>query len=87
MTKLQQAAIAAKADGYKHMTSVVKSVFRTTYYHVVDIDVVASTGEWPAAPRGNYPAATGGSWHGRAGTTNVPPRSIGKREAIARYCK
>lgn len=82
MSKLQTAAKAAKADGYEYMTSVVKSVFRTEYHHVVSIDEVIEQGKWPAAPRARF-----GKWYGRLGTSEVPAKSINKSVAIGRYCK
>lgn len=81
MPKIVMAATAAKADGYKYMCSVVKSVYRTTYYHVVKIDDVIATGHWPAAPRGQF-----GNWHGAIGTSSLPDNCIRKDAAIARYC-
>lgn len=88
MSKILEAAIAAKADGYEYMTSVVKSVYNTTWYHIVAIDEVIATGKWQPAPRGNYPTADGHStWHGRCGSREVPEKSINKSLAITRYCK
>lgn len=87
-TKIQQAAISAKNDGYEFMTSVVKNVFRTTYYHVVPIDRIIETGEWEPAPVGQFPTADGqSSWHGRVGQSTLPAKSINKSRAISRYCK
>ena len=40
--KIVKAAKAAKADGFEYMSSVVKSVYTTTYYNVVVIDNVIS---------------------------------------------
>ena len=88
MTKLIDAAKAAKDDGYKYMTSVVKSVYNTTYHHVVAIDDVLAAGKWLPAQCGSYPTADGqSSWHGRCGTSTVPEKSINKSRAIAKYCK
>lgn len=89
MSKLLHAALAAKTDGYKYMISVVKSVFHTTYYHVVDLDtLIANGGKWPAAPRGSYPSARdhNSSWHGRVGTSTPPAKSIRRTVALAHYC-
>lgn len=86
-TKLLKAAKAAKTDGYTHLTSVVKQVFRTTYYHVVSIDeIINNGGRWPAAQSGSFPGKGGSSWHGPCGTNTVPEKSINKSAAIRRYC-
>ena len=88
MTKIKQAAIAAKEDGYRFMYSVVKQVYNTPYYHVVPIDDVITTGKWPAATRGRFPTADGqGSWYGPAGTRDLPCNAINKSFAISRYCR
>ncbi len=80
--KIVKAAKAAKADGFEHMSSVVKSVYTTTYYHVVAIDDVISKGKWISCPK-----KTGFGWHGPVGVTNLPDKCIGKSIAIKRYCK
>lgn len=80
-SKIMTAARAAKADGYEYMTSVVKSKFNTTYYHVNKIDDILSVGEWIPAPFNSY------GWHGRIGTSTPPKNSINKSNAIYKYCK
>lgn len=80
MSKIQEAAIKAKADGYEYMTSVVKQQFATTYHHVLSIDTVIEHG-WIAAPINTF------RWTGRVGIAHVPDKSINKRIAIAKYCK
>lgn len=50
-----RAAKWAKANGYTHMTTVVKNVFTTNYYNVQDVDHIIENGRWIGAPRlGNY---------------------------------
>ncbi len=82
--KIVKAAKAAKADGYEYMTSVVKSVYTTTYYNVVAIDDVISNGKWIACQK-----KTGFGWHGPVGVrlSDLPDKCIGKSIAIERYCK
>ena len=69
MIKLTEAAASAlKAKGYTAIATVVKSVYRTEYYHVVSIDaVMANGGRWIPADKGSFPAAKGGTWHGPIG--------------------
>lgn len=41
-----------KRQGYTHLASVLKQVFRTKYYHVVSIDdVIANGGKWVPADK------------------------------------
>ena len=82
--KIVKAAKAAKADGFEYMTSVVKSVYATTYYNVVAIDAVISGGKWIACQK-----KTGFGWHGPIGVTayDLPDKCIGKAIALDRYCK
>jgi len=72
-TKTQQLALAAKSRGYKYISSVVKSHYSTTYYHINDIDDVIANG-WTPAPRGQY-----GDWYGRIGTSAVPQNTVAKK--------
>lgn len=81
-SKIKQAAEAAKADGYEYMTSVVKSVYSTTYHHVVPIDEVIESGKWTPAPQGQW-----GNWSGRLGQAKLPENSINKSRAISKYTK
>ena len=46
MNKTVQRAQELKAEGKIYMASVVKSVYSTTYYHVVPIDKVIVAGKW-----------------------------------------
>lgn len=80
--KTIQAAIAAKADGYEYMTSVVKSVYQTTYYNINKIDDVISAGKWIPASKGQLPSGA----RGRIGSSSLPPKSINKSVAISKYC-
>lgn len=59
-------ATELKTKGYKFMASVVKSHFKTTYYHVVSIDDVLKAGKW--IPAGKVTFASGA--HGRVGTSS-----------------
>jgi hypothetical protein len=81
-TKIVQAAKAAKADGYKYFTSVVKSHFATTYHHVVKIDDVLNAGKWIPAPYGQLESGA----HCRIGVSKLPDKSINKSDAIVEYC-
>ena len=82
--KIVKAAKAAKADGYEYMSSVVKSVYATTYYNVVAIDYVISKGRWIACQK-----KTGFGWHGPIGVrfADLPNKCISKAFALVRYCK
>ena len=88
-SKIMKAARMAKEDGYEYMTSVVKSVYNTTYYNVNKIDDVIKVGKWiPANYVSMMPTADGtGSWHGRCGQNWLPEKSINKSSAIRKYCK
>ena len=81
MKKITRAAIEAKKDGYKYMTSVVKSYKNTTYHHVVDIDRVINNDGWIPAPFNNC------GWSGRIGiaTNKLPEGCINKSDAIREY--
>ena len=78
--KIITAAKKAKADGYTHMTSVIRSKFNTTYHHVIKIDDVIDNG-WTAAPR-HYQGWTMG-----VTDSNLPEKCINKSYAISKYCK
>lgn len=82
-SKIVQAAEAAKADGYKYMTSIVKTHFYTTYYNVVRIDKILATGKWEPASEVVFDSGA----HGKFGVTSVPEKSINKSDAIAIYCQ
>lgn len=57
---------ALKAKGIIQIASVVKSVFHTTYYHVVSIDdLIENGGIWIPATHVWF----GGGAHGRFGVT------------------
>jgi len=87
-SKIIEAAKKAKEDGYEYMSSVVKSVYSTTYYNVVKIDDVLKAGKWiPANRVSMMPSKNGGSWHGRCGQNWLPEKSINKSSAIYKYCK
>jgi len=62
MAKLEE----LKAKGIEQIASVVKSVYRTTYYHVVSIDdLIANDGNWIPAAHVRF----GSGAHGRMGVT------------------
>ena len=88
-SKIIEAAKKAKEDGYEYMTSVVKSVYNTTYCNVNKIDDILAAGKWiPARYVSMMPTADGSStWHGRMGQNWVPKNSINKSSAILKYCK
>lgn len=54
MSKLIEKATLAKLLGFTHISSVVKSHFATTYYHVVSIDRVLAAGKWIPARLGYF---------------------------------
>ena len=80
-SKIIKAAKAAKNDGFVYMSSVVKSVFNTTYYHINKIDDVIAAGKWIPCPKGQC-----GNWHGRIGTNHFPEKCINKSNATYKYC-
>jgi hypothetical protein len=73
--KIVSQTIKAKELGYEFIASVVKSVFSTTYYHVVSIDDVIAEGKWIPAPCGSI--GNSGA-HGRIGTKTLPPKTVCK---------
>jgi hypothetical protein len=75
-SKIQRAAIESKKQGYEYMSSVVKSVFNTTYYNVNKIDDVIENG-WTPAQRGQF-----GNWHGRIGQIHRPEKCISRQSAL-----
>jgi hypothetical protein len=80
MKKIIMAAKKAKKDGYKYMTSVVRSKYTTTYHHVNDIDDVIENG-WAPAPRHLH------GWRMGVTTAQLPEKCINKSDAIAKYCQ
>lgn len=44
--KIVDRAQALKAQGYKYMAAVIKSVYNTSYYNVQSIDDVIACGKW-----------------------------------------
>lgn len=82
MKKIIEAATKVKEDGYIYMASVVKSVYYTTYYHVVKIDDILKKGKWIPCQKGQF-----GKWHGRIGTSTLPDKCILRATALYRYCK
>lgn len=85
MSKLIQAAIAAKLDGYEYLSSVVKGYKASVYHHYVDIDRVIAAGKW--IPAGYAQFANGGTCRSGVTAKNIPGRHINKSRAIAAYCK
>lgn len=66
--------------GYTYVVSVVKSVYRTTYYHVLPLADVIEAGRWLPASRGNWPTSDGlGTWHGRIGQSSLPDKAISRQ--------
>lgn len=78
-TKIQIQAEKAKQAGYAYVASVVKSVYNTTYYHILPIDQVITHG-WQVAPKGQYQGQTG-TWYGRYGQSHLPEKCI-RRDAL-----
>lgn len=60
MNATKQKAIKAKEQGYIYMASVVKSIFNTTYYHIVSIDDVIKAGKWIPADVVQFPSGARG---------------------------
>jgi hypothetical protein len=56
MSKIVDRARQLQANGYTHMASVVKSHYKTTYYHVVPITEVLAAGRWIPAEYGQLPS-------------------------------
>lgn len=77
--KIVQRALKAQDLGYKYLTSVVKSHYATTYYHVVPVADVIKTGDWIPAPVGQW-----GDWRGRCGIAgNKLPDGCIRRDSAA----
>ena len=72
MNKLQIQVMKAKEAGFTHVASVVKSVFKTTYYHVVLVETLIESGKWPAAEVVTFPSGA----RGRAGQIALPPNTL-----------
>ena len=77
----QKQALIAKSHGYEYMSSVVKSVFSTTYYHVERCDDVIAYG-WKGCSKGSFAAKNGGSWHGRAGVSKRPAKCVARNHGL-----
>ena len=82
-SKIIRAAKAAKADGYKYMSSVVKSCYNTIYHHVVEIDSVIAAGKWIPAYQGQLESGA----RCRIGQIHEPKNCINKSVAINKYCR
>ena len=63
-SKIIARAKELKSMGYTNMASIVKSVFSTSYYHVVKIDDVIATGKWIPSNKVQFESGA----HGRVGT-------------------
>jgi len=76
MSKLIEQVTKAKASGYLYISSVVKNLYVTTYYHVVSIEDVLKAGKWIPAQRVQF---GNGAW-GRQGVTSihVPDKCISR---------
>ena len=72
MNKLQIQARKAKEAGFLFVASVVKSHFKTTYYHVVEINLLIEAGKWPAAPVVTFASGA----RGRAGVMALPANTL-----------
>ena len=66
MKKLsQERADELRADGKTQIASVIKSVYRTTYYHINTIaEIMDNGGKWIPCWKGQC-----GNWHGPIGIT------------------
>jgi hypothetical protein len=62
-TKLIQRATELKKQGFTHIASIVKSYYRTNYYHVVSIDDILKAGKWISAEHVYFQRGA----HGRLG--------------------
>ena len=72
MNKLQTQAMKAKSAGFLHVASVVKSHFKTTYYHVVLVETLIESGKWPAAAVVTFASGA----RGPAGRSALPPNTL-----------
>ena len=83
MSELVNVAKLAKENGFIYMASVVKSVFDTTYYHVVKIDHLIEKGVWPSAEKVIFESGARGSF----GTANLPDKTILRKKAYKNHKK
>jgi len=73
-SKIVKAAKLAKELGYDHISTVVKSVFATTYHNHNSVEDILQHGKWVAAQYHN------GRWCGPMGTSykDLPPKTISR---------
>ena len=76
MNKLQIQARKAKEAGFLFVASVVKSHFKTTYYHVVLVETLIESGKWPPATWVTFPSGA----RGRDGQSTLPDNTIMRRD-------
>lgn len=67
-SKVVLKAIEMQDKGYTHMASIVKSVFKSKYYHVVKISNIINAGKWIPANKQAYTFKNGNYKHIRIGT-------------------
>lgn len=83
MNSIVEKARLAKRLGYEYAASVVRSKYRTTWYHVVRLDDIIEAGKWIPAPIGEWPTADGqGYWYGRLGQRELPQSTILRQEML-----
>jgi hypothetical protein len=51
MKKIVEQAEKAKRAGYTNIASIVRRYYNTSYYHVVNIDLILSSNKWIPAPK------------------------------------
>lgn len=78
--KIVRAAKWAKENGYDYISSVVKSHFSTTYYHIVSVDDIIKSGNWIPAPKVNFASGA----RGRQGRNNVPEKTISRTIVLSK---
>jgi len=58
MKKIVEQAEKAKRAGYTSIASIVRRYYNTSYYHVVNTDMIISSGRWIPAPKTLYNGVT-----------------------------
>jgi len=62
-SKIIAKATELKEKGFTHMASIVKSTFKSSYFHVVKIDDILESGKWIPANKVTFQSGA----HGRIG--------------------
>lgn len=77
--QIVRAAHWARENGYRFLTSIVKSYKATTYYHCLGVDFIIGNDGWERCP-----SRAGFGWHGPVGytSTRLPSGTISRQTAI-----